>query len=63
MTRFLLARLHIESLREDPTIKAVQQVLKHLPKGLNETYDSAMKQIEKQGDTNKKIAYSALTCH
>jgi hypothetical protein len=61
MTRFLLARLHIESLCEKPTIKAVQEALTHLPKDLNETYDSAMKRIEDQGDMNKNIAYSALT--
>ncbi|KAF7350253.1 NACHT and ankyrin domain protein [Mycena venus] len=58
---FLLARLHIESLSEEATIKAVQEALKHLPKGLNATYDSAMKRIEGQGDKNKQIAYSTLT--
>ncbi|KAJ7440551.1 ankyrin repeat domain-containing protein, partial [Mycena galericulata] len=53
--------LHIESLSEEATIKAVQEALKHLPKGLNTTYDSAMKRIEDQGDKNKQIAYSTLT--
>ncbi|KAJ6517782.1 hypothetical protein DFH09DRAFT_1287642 [Mycena vulgaris] len=58
---FLLARLHIESLREEATIKAVRKALEHLPKGLDTTYDSAMKRIEDQGDKNKQIAYSTLT--
>ncbi|KAJ7456174.1 hypothetical protein FB451DRAFT_1512596 [Mycena latifolia] len=58
---FLLARLHIESLNKEATIKAVREALKHLPKGLNATYESAMKRIEDQGDKNKQIAYSTLT--
>ncbi|KAJ6491214.1 hypothetical protein DFH09DRAFT_1003435, partial [Mycena vulgaris] len=58
---FLLARLHIESLREEATIKAVRKALEHLPKGLDTTYESAMKRIEDQGDKNKQIAYSTLT--
>ncbi|KAJ7310860.1 ankyrin repeat-containing domain protein [Mycena albidolilacea] len=58
---FLLARLHIESLREEATIKAVQEALKHLPEGLKATYDSAMTRIEDQGNKNKQIGYSTLT--
>jgi hypothetical protein len=61
MSRFLLAKLHIESLSKKSTIKRVREALKTLPKDLNDSYDSAMKRIEDQNEEERTIAHSALT--
>ncbi|KAJ7500092.1 hypothetical protein FB451DRAFT_1074388 [Mycena latifolia] len=58
---FLLAKLHIESLRKKPTIRALREALQNLPTDLEETYDDAMKRIEDQDDEDAKIAHSVLT--
>src|SRR5436305_1770017 len=60
MIRFLLAKLHIESLSKNSTIKRVREALRTLPKDLNDSYDSAMKRIEDQNEEERTIAHSAL---
>ncbi|KAJ7500128.1 hypothetical protein FB451DRAFT_50793 [Mycena latifolia] len=57
---FLLAKLHIESLRKKPTIGELQEALQNLPADLEKTYDDAMKRIEDQHDEDAKIAHSVL---
>jgi hypothetical protein len=59
--RFLLAKLHIDSLSTKSTIKAVREALNNLPKDLNDTYDNAMKRIENQNEEDKTVAHLALT--
>jgi hypothetical protein len=54
MSRFLLAKFHIESLSKKSTIKRVREALKTLPKDLNDSYDSAMKRIEDQNEEERK---------
>jgi hypothetical protein len=61
ITRFLLAKLHLESLAAKPTIKAIRDTLKHLPKGLSDTYDIVMLRIDGQSEEDRKVAHSALT--
>jgi ankyrin repeat protein len=61
MSRFLLAKLHIESLSKKSTIKRVREALKTLPKDLNDSYDTAMKRIEDQNEEERSIAHSTLT--
>ena len=49
--RFLLARLHLESLADKTTIKAVKQALKALPRGegaLHHAYGETLTRIESQ---------------
>ncbi|KAF7365839.1 ANK-REP-REGION domain-containing protein [Mycena venus] len=58
---FLLAKLYLESLTAKPTIKAVRDALKHLPKGLNDTYDVVMLRIDGQSEEDRKIGHSAIT--
>ncbi|OBT78240.1 hypothetical protein VF21_03031 [Pseudogymnoascus sp. 05NY08] len=61
---FLLARLHVDSLRDKRTKAKVQSMLEMLPKGmeaLNEAYDDAIKRIEAQLPDDSKLAKSALS--
>ncbi|KAF8128801.1 ankyrin repeat-containing domain protein [Mycena galopus ATCC 62051] len=57
---FLLAKLHIESLKAKNTIKAVRKALTELPKNLYEGYDIAMQRIEAQNEEDRTAARSAL---
>ncbi|KAF7328544.1 NACHT and ankyrin domain protein [Mycena venus] len=57
---FLLAKLHIESLRTKNSIGAVQEALEELPKSLHDTYDIAMQRIEAQNEDDRRTARSTL---
>ncbi|KAF7365803.1 hypothetical protein MVEN_00454400 [Mycena venus] len=61
LARFLLAKLHIESLSTKNTITGVREALKHLPKNLHDSYDIVMQRIEAQNEEDRKTARSALT--
>ena len=59
LIRFLLAQLHMDSLRNQPTIGDIRLTLKSLPRGvegLNETYNQAMTRIEGQAEKFKSLA-------
>ncbi|KAJ7773610.1 ankyrin repeat-containing domain protein [Mycena maculata] len=58
---FLLAKLHISALSTKPTIKAVREALKNLPKDLEETYNDAMNRIDSQNEEDRKITHLVLT--
>jgi hypothetical protein len=58
--RFLLARLHMDSLVTKATRKAVREALKTLPKELESTYDEAMQRIRSQNDDDKQLAERVL---
>ncbi|KAJ7872644.1 hypothetical protein B0H14DRAFT_2570143 [Mycena olivaceomarginata] len=47
--KFLLAKLHIESLSTKSTIKAVREALENLPKDLEQTYNDTIDRINDQG--------------
>ncbi|KAJ6470172.1 ankyrin repeat-containing domain protein, partial [Mycena vulgaris] len=57
---FLLAKLHVESLKTKNTIKAVRKALTELPKNLYEGYDIAMQRIEAQNEEDRETARSTL---
>ncbi|KAJ6496842.1 ankyrin repeat-containing domain protein [Mycena vulgaris] len=58
---FLLARLHIESLATENTIKAVRETLQQLPTNLDQTYDEAMARINVQQEADRKLGLLTLT--
>ena len=61
--RFLMAKLHMDSLankRNSSTISAVRTALERLPTGVDETYDEAMERIRGQDDHDKEIAGQVL---
>lgn len=61
--RFLLARLHLESLADKTTIKAVKRALKELPRGegaLNHAYEETLRRIEGQGPSFASLARNTL---
>jgi ankyrin repeat protein len=64
VSRFLLARLHINSLLDKRTVKDVKSTLSQLSKGsaaLNEAYDEAIKRIDGQLDGDKEWARTVLS--
>lgn len=61
---FLLAKLHIDSLKDKRTLKAMRSTLGMLPSGSSayETaYDGAIKRISDQSESDYKLAQQALT--
>jgi len=62
--RFLLARLHVDSLRGKTTKKAIKSTLEKLPKGstaLNKAYDEAIERIESQLPEESELAKNVLS--
>ena len=55
-TRFLLAKLHIESLAQKQTRKALRVALGTLPKGLEENIQKALRRIHDQGEDDVLLA-------
>ena len=60
-TRFLLARLHIDSLAQEPTVGDIEHALRNLPVGLDNTYEQAMRRIENQGEGCRRLAKKVLS--
>ena len=60
-TRFLLARLHLDSLAQKPTVGDLELALQNLPVGLDETYKQTMRRIESQGTCCRRLAKKILT--
>ncbi|TVY83735.1 Ankyrin repeat domain-containing protein [Lachnellula suecica] len=61
---FLLAKLHLDSLRDKVTPKEVKNALERLPKGsnaLNLAYDEAIRRIESQDTGIKELAKKTLS--
>jgi ankyrin repeat protein len=62
--RFLLARLHIDSLSDNTTAKEVKSTLTTLSKSaaaLNDAYSEALERIEGQRTSHSKLAKNVLT--
>ncbi|ROW10387.1 hypothetical protein VMCG_02029 [Cytospora schulzeri] len=60
---FLLAHLHIISLKSKRTRKAIQQTLRQISEGkasYREAYDNAMRRIQSQGQDDREIAMRTL---
>lgn len=58
--RFLLVQSHLESLAKQKTKKDMRKALSSLPKGLNKTYDDAMKKIRSQDPESVRVAEHVL---
>jgi hypothetical protein len=64
ITRFLLAHLHVDSLRDKRTKREVQSTLKNLSKGsaaLDEAYGKAIERIDRQPPGDRSLAKRALS--
>ncbi|KAJ7071873.1 hypothetical protein B0H15DRAFT_793158, partial [Mycena belliarum] len=59
--RFLLAKMHLDSLATKITPKAVRQALQVLPQDLHQTYEEAMERILSQDLDSKQLALQTLT--
>ena len=60
-TRFLLARLHLDSLAQEPTVGDIELALQNLPAGLDETYKQTLRRIESQGTCCRRLAKKILS--
>ena len=63
-TRFLLARLHIDSLLDKSTKKKILSTLNGLPKGskaLDEAYNDAIERIKGQFPGHRTLAINVLS--
>jgi hypothetical protein len=60
--RFLLARLHVDSLEAETSIAGVKDALIKLPSGIVETYNLAIQRIRNQKSTEATMAICVLTC-
>ncbi|KAF7343641.1 Ankyrin repeat-containing protein [Mycena sanguinolenta] len=58
---FLMAKLHIDSLAEKHTVKAVQSTLENLPNNLEGTYDGVMERINSQTEDDRNLALRTLS--
>ncbi|KAJ7159103.1 ankyrin repeat-containing domain protein [Mycena crocata] len=58
---FLLAKLHIDSLKTKLTVKAVRDALAQMPRDLDSTYDVVMTRINGQDEDEKDLAWKALS--
>src|SRR5438876_1033409 len=61
--RFLLARLHMDFLKNQPTVGHIKQVLQDIPQkmnGLDETYEQAMRRIKDQEKEYQEMAKQVL---
>jgi GPI inositol-deacylase, winged helix domain len=54
--RFLLARLHMDSLVGKHTPAAVRRALENLPKEVDDTYDEAIERIKRQNQDDRELA-------
>src|SRR3984957_8397875 len=59
--RFLLARLHMDSLMGKFSAREVLIALEKLPEEMDDTYDEAMERIERQDDNRKQLARRVLS--
>ena len=59
--KFLLARLHMDSLVGKLNARQVRAALEKLPEGMDGTYDEAMERVEQQNDSRKQLAKRVLS--
>jgi hypothetical protein len=59
--RFLLARLHMDSLLDKSNRNAILRALGKLPEGFEATYDDALERINQQSPDRKRMAYRLLS--
>lgn len=58
--RFLLARLHMDSIVSKHKRREVRRALENLPEGLNSTYEEAMERVRGQNEDDRMLAQRVL---
>ncbi|KAL8648358.1 MAG: hypothetical protein Q9210_005039 [Variospora velana] len=58
--RFLIAVLHMDSLRKEDNLRDLKEALQHLPEDLDKTYDEAMSRINRQDSRRLARAHQVL---
>lgn len=58
--RFLLVKLHMDSLSSKQTPNAVRKALQTLPTGIFATYDDVLRRIEDQNEDDRELARKTL---
>ncbi|KAK8000508.1 hypothetical protein PG990_013108 [Apiospora arundinis] len=58
---FLLASVHIDLIRQQPSIRNIRIALRTLPKGIEEFYEKAMMRIDTQSEEDIALAKKALS--
>jgi hypothetical protein len=58
--RFLLAELHLESLKTKTDVKSLRKALDVLPKERDKTYEEALERIQRQPEDESKLAMRVL---
>ncbi|KAJ6496282.1 ankyrin repeat-containing domain protein, partial [Mycena sanguinolenta] len=61
LARFLLAKLHIDSLLTKHTVKAVREALKNMPGNLDGTYAEVVARINEQTPDDRGLAWLILS--
>ena len=64
LCRFLLAQLHLDSLRDKKTVKAVKSALARLPKGseaLEGAYGEVVERIDSQPPGDRELAHNVVS--
>ncbi|KAJ7865013.1 hypothetical protein B0H14DRAFT_2348184 [Mycena olivaceomarginata] len=59
--RFLLAKLHIDSLMIKSTVKSVREAITTMPNDLEHTYDEIVQGINRQAEDDRKVAWLTLS--
>lgn len=59
--RFLLAKLHMDSLASKSNRRAIRSALESLPSEVNATYDEAMERIKGQTKDDRRLAERVLS--
>ena len=61
LNRFLLARLHMDTLADESNRNGIIKALEKLPEGFDGTYDDALERINRQSKRRKYMAYRVLS--
>lgn len=59
--RFLLARLHTDSIARQSTPKKIRQALDNLSTNFTDTYRKTLDQVDKQHEDGKMLAYQVFS--
>ncbi|KAF7345597.1 ANK-REP-REGION domain-containing protein [Mycena venus] len=57
---FLLAKLHIDSLAAQLTVRQIREALNNMPEDLDSSYDEVMDRINRQGKRQRELCWRAL---
>jgi hypothetical protein len=60
-SRFLMAKLHMDMLASQNTVKGIQDALCNVPQGFDSAYDNAINRIRGQTEADKQLAENALS--